>query len=75
MGARWADDGPRRLPKILRRREAERRRVEAFVAAIRFSSACVPACDHAPAPRPPAPRAPETVEIPVALVRLLVSPR
>jgi len=40
-----------RLPRMLRRREAERRRVEAFVAAIRATAPATPARATIPVPR------------------------
>lgn len=85
----------RRLTRTLRRREAERRRVEAFLAAIRATEAPpLPVVERLPVvavelvdtPRGPvwqldaASRArfaqrTDTAEIPLPLLRLLVSPR
>lgn len=38
MGTTWGGSAPFRLPAVLRRRRAERMRVEAFLAAIRATA-------------------------------------
>lgn len=65
MGASWGTPGPTRLPRFLRRRETEQRRVDAFLAVIRATAPAGTLLEIEP----------PTAALPMTLVTLLVPAR